>query len=70
MPPRKDFFKYKSETTRESDAGSRNTVRAAPDAQVRLRCRNPATPHKFKAAYKIRCPICSYDTVIVGSVKA
>lgn len=70
MARNKDFFKYKPETTRESDAGSRNTVRAAPIAQVRLRCTNPVTPHKFKAAYRIRCPTCSYGTVVVGPVKA
>lgn len=48
--------------------GTRNTVRAAQPAEVRLRCNGPKT-HRFKAAARMRCPMCAHDTVIIGDVR-
>lgn len=68
MTSRRKFFDARPTKTIEADSGVRNLTRAAPVAQVRLRCTNPVTPHKFRAAYKIRCPICAYGTIVVGHV--
>lgn len=62
------FFDSKPAVTREGDKGTLNTIRASPVAQVRLRCNNPVTPHKFKAAYRMPCPICSHGTIEIGRV--
>lgn len=62
------FFTHQPPATREGDKGAIDPVRAAPEASVRLRCLNPVTPHKFKAAYKINCPICQHRTVETGRI--
>lgn len=62
------FFVHQPPLTREGDKGTANPVRAAPEATVRLRCTNPITPHRFKAAYQIQCPVCHYRTVETGRV--
>lgn len=48
--------------------GTRSAIRAAAPAGVRLRCNGPKA-HRFKAADRMRCPMCCHDTVVVGEVK-
>lgn len=47
--------------------GTRDTVRAAPEPQVVLRCMGPVA-HRFRAAEQMRCPMCHNMTEIVGHV--
>ena len=50
------------------DKGRRSTLRAAEPPKVRLRCNGPQQ-HHFKAAERMRCPMCQHDTVEIGPVK-
>lgn len=49
------------------NAGTKRTDRAADPATVRLRCTGPVT-HRFRAADRMRCPMCAHETVIIGDV--
>jgi hypothetical protein len=51
------------------DVGSSSVLRAAPEAQVRLRCTANCGQAVFRAAERMRCPKCQHPTIVLGPVR-
>lgn len=53
---------------RTGPQGSKDPIRAAAPATVRLRCTNEACMKRFRAADVMRCPHCCHKAIVIGSI--